>query len=314
MLEELNGVGVQGNILVTENVTLNFLFCDHPLYHDRVDPDYEEEYLAAESGYPCALVSYEDMETGKLSLYGEEISGLTIYRGWMMKPDVYRKMYELLEQKNIYLINTTENYERYYLLPGWYDEFKEYTPESVWTVGDNIDDVKRAAMSLERSCIVKDYVKSRKHEWYDACFIRDIRDEKEIERVVGNFISRQGDGLVGGVVLRRFEELNQIGFHGQSGMPLSEEYRVFIFAGKVLAIDDYWAEGSGAKLSEEEYRWVESIAAKVKSSFVTLDLARKKDGALIIMEFGDGQVSGLQQLEPDKFYGEFKRVLKCLAR
>ena len=314
LLEELSGVGVQGNILVTENVTLNFLFCDHPMYHDRVDPDYEEEYMAAESGYPCALVSYEDMETGKLSLYGEEISGLTIYRGWMMKPDVYRKMYELLEQKNIYLINTPENYERYHLLPGWYDEFKEYTPESVWTVGDNIDDVKRAAASLEGACIVKDYVKSRKHEWYDACFIRDIRDEKEIERVVGNFISRQGDGLVGGVVLRRFEELNQIGFHGQSGMPLSEEYRVFIFAGKVLAIDDYWAEGSGVKLSEEEYRWVESIAAKVKSSFVTLDLARKKDGSLIIMEFGDGQVSGLQQLDSGKFYGEFKRVFKCLAR
>ena len=218
-------------------------------------------------------------------------------------------MYELLEQKNIYLINTPEEYERYHLLPGWCDEFKEYTPESVWTVGDNIDDVKRAALSLEGSCIVKDYVKSRKHEWYDACFIRDIRDEKETERVVGNFISRQCDGLVGGVVLRRFEELNQIGFHERSGMPLSEEYRVFVFAGKMLAVDDYWAEGSGAKLSEDEYGWVESIAAKVKSTFVTLDLARKKDGALIIMEFGDGQVSGLQQLEPDKFYRAFKGVI-----
>lgn len=82
----------------TEKARLNFLFCNQPLYSGRVDPDYEEEYQAAGLDHPCVLVSYEDIEAGKLSLYGEETSGLTIYRGWMMKPDVYRKMYELLEQ------------------------------------------------------------------------------------------------------------------------------------------------------------------------------------------------------------------------
>ena len=44
---------------------------------------------------------------------------------------------------------------------------------------------------------------------------------------------------------------------------------------------------------------------KVRSNFVTIDIARKDDGGLMIMEFGDGQVSGLQQIEAKDFYQSF---------
>lgn len=32
-------------------------------------------------------------------------------------------------------------------------------------------------------------------------------------RVIRNFVERQGDSLVGGIVLRKFMDLHQIGFH-----------------------------------------------------------------------------------------------------
>lgn len=54
--------------------------------------------------------------------------------------------------------------------------------------------------------------------------------------------------------------------------------------------------------SEEELVWIEGIAAKVRSNFVTVDLARKEDDTLIIMELGDGQVSGLQEIDEKRFY------------
>ena len=73
-----------GSILVKDMCDVSFLFCNHPLYPKRVDEDYEEEYQAAGLDHACALFSYEDLEMGKLSLYGEEISGLTIYRGWIL--------------------------------------------------------------------------------------------------------------------------------------------------------------------------------------------------------------------------------------
>lgn len=50
------------------------------------------------------------------------------------------------------------------MLPGWYDDFKDETAESVWTDGNNIEDIAHASRYLEGSYIVKDYVKSRKHE------------------------------------------------------------------------------------------------------------------------------------------------------
>ena len=112
---------------------------------------------------------------------------------------------------------------------------------------------------------------------------------------------------MGGIVLRKYENLRQNGFHKQSKMPLSEEYRVFVYAGKILAVDNYWSGASDIKFSVQEYRWIESIASRIKSNFVTVDLARKEDGTLIIMEFGDGQVSGLQQVAAETFYGAFLR-------
>ena len=84
-------VVAQGTILVREQGDINFLFCNHPLYPKRVDEDYEQEYQAAGLHHSCGLFSYEDLEMGKLSLYGEGISGLTIYRGWMMKPELHQE-------------------------------------------------------------------------------------------------------------------------------------------------------------------------------------------------------------------------------
>lgn len=301
-----NKIEANENLVVRDLSKVSFIFCNHPLYPRKVDEDYEDEYEAARKDFACALFSYEDFMEGKLKLYGEDISGLAIYRGWMMKPEMYRDFYQALELRGIHLINTPEEYERYHLLPGWYEDFKDETALSLWTKGNNLEDVIHISEALDGAYIVKDYVKSRKHEWYDACFIKNIQDKGNLETVVNNFITRQGDNLVGGVVLRKFETLKSIGYHQQSGMPLSEEYRVFVYANKILAIDDYWMKKANINITLEEYQWIESIASKINSIFVTIDIARKEDGKLMIMELGDGQVSGLQQLEPTTFYQAFQ--------
>jgi hypothetical protein len=89
-------------------------------------------------------------------------------------------------------------------------------------------------------------------------------------------------------------------------MPISEEYRVFVFKGEILISDNYWSENEEVNISEDEYIWIESISGKIESNFVTIDLARKTDGKLIIMEMGDGQVSGLQQIDAYEFYRAFQ--------
>lgn len=75
-------------------------------------------------------------------------------------------------------------------------------------------------------------------QWYDACFISNIADVANTASVIKNFVERQGDLLVGGIVLRKLENLKHIGFHERSGMPISDEYRVFVYAGKALIMDN----------------------------------------------------------------------------
>ena len=305
LVELMDGVDAEGNFLIRDPKALSFIFCSDPLDSDRIDDAYKAEYQAAGLNFPCGLFSYEDMEQGKLSLCGEKISGLSIYRGWMMKPEMYRTFYQELLKKGIVLINTPEEYEKYHLLPGWYEEFKDDTSFSIWETNGALDSAVKLTEGLEGSYIVKDYVKSRKHEWYEACFINDISNRKNAQKVIDTFIKRQGDDLVGGIVLRKFEKLKPAGFHEISGMPLSEEYRVFVLAGKALIMDNYWKPDKTTDISENERHWIQSIACQIKSSFVTVDIARRENGALMIMEMGDGQVSGLQQITPEDFYRAF---------
>lgn len=123
-----------------------------------------------------------------------------------------------------------------------------------------------------------------------------------MKRVVTNFIRLQGDQLLGGIVLRKYEPLKFIGYHPESGIPLSEEYRVFVLQNQIININNYWQTDIKKSFTEKEYDWIREIAENISSNFITIDLARKKDGSLIIMEMGDGQVSGLQELSADQFY------------
>ena len=73
----------------------------------------------------------------------------------------------------------------------------------------------------------------------------------------------------------------------------------------MLGVYDYWTDKQNIKLSDYEYTWIKTIASRVKSNFATVDIARKEDGELVIIEFGDGQVFGLQQLDAGAFYQLF---------
>lgn len=47
-------------------------------------------------------------------------------------------------------------------------------------------------------------------------------------------------------------DLHQIGFYERSGMPISEEYRIFVYAGKILIMDNYWTEKEDVRLGHAD--------------------------------------------------------------
>lgn len=282
------------------------LFCNSPLSPSEVDIDYQDEYTAATS---CglfeaalidldALVNENDAKKAVRKVPVVDSEKTAVYRGWMMTPDHYKELYDALKDRNITLINSPEQYVNAHHLPAWYNLVEKFTPKSLWISPEDFYLKFDAVMQQlkvfgNKPLIVKDYVKSRKHEWVDACFIPNASDSEQVKRVTNNFISRQGEDLIGGVVFREFIEFQSIGIHPKSSMPLTREYRAFFVNGKWMCSFLYWDEVSYTGPDPEgHYEFIKQFS-NINSNFYTVDYACKNDGTWVIVEIGDGQVSGL---------------------
>src|SRR5690606_39259124 len=155
--------------------------------------------------------------------------------------------------------------------------------------------------------IVKDYVKSQKHYWSEACFIPNASDRAAVERVVRRFLELQGRDLNVGLVFREVLQLKIAGTHPKSGMPLAAEVRTFWARGRCILHHRYWGD-LAALDAELPLVELEPAAARVPSSFFAMDVALRDDGEWAIVELGDGQVSGLpSETLAVSFYAALKR-------
>jgi hypothetical protein len=222
----------------------------------------------------------------------------------MMTPPQYQRLYEALTARNVRLVNDPEEYRQGHLLPENYPVIQGHTPRSVWLTGDlGIDRIMEALTPFgDAPVVIKDFVKSRKHEWSEACFIPSAADRAIVERVVGKFLELQGDDLNEGLVFREHVEFKPIGVHPKSGMPLTEEYRTFWLDGVLVFWAPYWEEAVH-DVTEPPLHTFAGVAASVRSRFFTMDAAKRRDGGWMIVELGDGQVSGLpRESDADRFY------------
>jgi len=222
-----------------------------------------------------------------------------IYRGWMLKPQVYAQLFTALAEKGLPLINTPAAYTHCHYLPESYHLIEDCTPRSTWIkTGPDVpmDEVMRALQTFgDKPVIVKDFVKSRKHEWNEACYIPCASDRHAVERVVRRFLQLQGEDLNEGLVFREFIEFEPLAPHSKSGMPLIKEFRLFVFDGRIICWTPYWEEGSYGD-NKDDFPPIDTfrhVAQQIQSRFFTMDVARKRDGTWNIIELGDGQVAGL---------------------
>jgi hypothetical protein len=231
---------------------------------------------------------------------------LAIYRGWMLKPAQYAQLFDALAAKSVRPINDAVAYRHCHHLPESYAKIAGHTPKSVWMriEGElSIDGVMELLTPFGSSpIIVKDFVKSRKHEWREACFIPCASDRTEVERVVCRFLELQDDDLNEGLVFREFVEFEPLTSHNRSGMPLTKEFRLFCLDGELLFWSQYWDQGEYGEIQPPLGQFTE-VARTIKSRFYSMDVAKRRDGDWMIVELGDGQVAGLpEHADIDGFY------------
>ena len=293
------------------------LFPSRPHTPGEVEPDFAVEAAAAEAaGFKVARVDVELLLGGEAKLRG--LDGVpkgsdVIYRGWLLKEDAYERLWAAVLTAGYHLYTNLKDYLTAYHLPLWEKHLlPNVTPISiVFPKKDNVagfppwESIFRRISTFEGPCILKDYVKSQKHHWFDACYIADSRDTAEVRRVTQNFLDLTGDLLVGGLVYRQFEKFKVIGTHPKSKLPLVNEWRAFMVYGQVFHVAPYWATGdySGDK---PDLATMEQMARPLKNlPFIAADFAQKEDGSWMLIEINDGGSAGIPEgSTPTQFYSD----------
>ncbi len=278
------------------------LFPNSPLNPREVEPDFVSQYDAAKSaGCFTGVIDFRISNgqfVGSVRLLGgeDQSNGTAIYRGWMLRPNEYEVLFAYLKERGITLINSPQAYETCHYLPTSYPFIERNTPRTAFqpcNVSISREEIEAIVSEFGDSpLIVKDYVKSQKHMWNDACFIPRASDLDKVEAVTRCFLEFQDDDLNVGLVYREFIHLKQIGQHPKSGAPLHLEYRVFFLDGNPVAVGHYWEDSAYPDESPPLNQFIE-IAKDIPSRFFTMDIAQTEAGEWIIIELGDGQVSGL---------------------
>lgn len=269
---------------------MGFLLCSDPLRASRTDPAFAtESALARSSAERVALVDHDALLAGDTAAALARVprdSGTYWYRGWMMPPEVYATLERGLAERGCALFTDATAFRRAHELPGWYAEFAGLTPRSVWQARPPGAPPEPAALSALAAPlgagpgVVKDFVKSRKHEWDEACFIPRLTDQAGLVSVVGRFFALQEEFLAGGVVLRAFEPFVAGG-----------EARVWWLDGKPVLTTAH--PDTPERVPTPELDAVGAAVQALGCPFVTTDMALREDGAWRVVEVGDGQVSGL---------------------
>ena len=292
---------------------MKLLFCESEINRNNVDEAFLDEYVSAlDNGFSTLFYNFEEKSTQKI-IRNEKAENL-VYRGWMLKPELYEKLYYELLEKNYKLINNPKEYKNCHYLPENLQFINNLTPKTIF---QRIENEKSIDILIEKAnifdgkpVIIKDYVKSEKHYWNTACFVNDSLDKKCLKDSILNLLDIRGESFNEGIVIREYIELNQLTKHSKSGMPISEEYRLFFLNNELFSIYNYWEEGNyqDNNLNIDKFK---EIAKTIKSNFFTMDIAREKNGNLIIMELGDGQVSAIPKNEDKNyFYKKLKNILE----
>ena len=286
------------------------LFPSEPFQIKRVDPDYARERDAArDAGLGIGLIDLEALIAGDAHAAVARVadgdgSQACIYRGWMVTPERYAALAASLSEIGWPMLTAPDQYRRAHNLPLAYDAIRDATPATVWTT--DLPLTRSAIQALvapfgNQPIVIKDFVKSRKHEWNEAFYMPSAADLDHVEAVTNTFVERQGEDLAGGIVYREFVPLASVGKHPRSGISLSLEYRAFVFQGEILLSTPYWDDAVYPEASLPYDDFLPLV--KDISPFLSMDIAQTAQGGWIIVEVGDGQVSGLaENVDVAEFY------------
>jgi hypothetical protein len=213
-----------------------------------------------------------------------------LYRGWMVKPEQYRVLYNGLANLGLSAITAPGQYEALHLFPETYDrlatdiEGRGLAPMPRLLAYEGASADAAEVNGRFSAFMMKDWVKSVKGTGFPARIETPVTQER-LDGLVADFVRRRRDLFTRGIVLKEYVDLAR-----RSGR--TNEWRAFFLGGSLLSLAPNSCQGTGCPVPPKE-----GVAAcsHLESPFYTVDFAELADGRWTVIETGDGQVSGIAE-------------------
>lgn len=253
--------------------TLQIIYPNDMLTPSLADETFSAEYtLACQHNIHCVLLSSEAAALGEYRFSSPLLENVpVIWRGWMLRQDEYENLSRAVIKKGAQMLTSTETYLSCHHLPGWYEQCRDLTPETIITHPDADFDLLTLA-SQWSAWFVKDYVKSLTTSRGSIA-----HSAQEIREIMSLLKQYRGE-IEGGVCLRRVEAFDS-----------TSEQRFFVMDGHVYGPRD--------EIPDK----VIDIAKRMRSPFFSIDVINNDKGELRLVEIGDGQVSDTKEWSVERF-------------
>lgn len=277
-------------------------------FHHELDPAWYPEYYESGEFFERKLIRWEKYHSKSTIALGNTRRWVFsrnlrvdpgIYRGWSYSEQEYSRLYQdLMEERNVSLINPPHIFSRLRQLDQWYSYVKHKAPHTEWVHGKDIEGAIQLVEKIGPPCLVRDFRKLRSKEWDTAVFIASVGDAK---KVIETFVERQGDSFSGGIAIQKFVELEY--GHCEGSPPwAAKEFRMIWFRGELVSVTSTWGlEGEKETIkgprkfeitlpSHPSSQIFDDVIRSLGSDFVALDVAKTKEGPWLILDVEDPQM------------------------
>lgn len=173
-------------------------------WQDLEDPECElEDYVDVSKysnydDYACDVVEYKS----RLEWRDQWDCDLILYRGWMMKPELYCEFEKQLKDLGYYLIVDSSSYKRLHEFVNVYSIIRNDTAPMMKFPLHTPMDVK-FLQDIFGCFMVKDYVKSVKGSDFPVYFDSTIT-QSEFDGWMEKFYQYRGNLLTGGICIKKY--------------------------------------------------------------------------------------------------------------
>ncbi len=213
----------------------------------------------------------------------------------------YLELEKDLNYNKSILINTHQEHEWIANMDWAFDEYVQKLTFPTWTSLDQ-------APKNEAPFVLKGRTNSKKQRWSTHMYAETWQDALDVQRRL------EDDGLIGeqGIVIRKYIPLETY-FNGIGGVPITKEFRVFIYKQQVLSVAYYWNafiddfafyNKTPPVFEDSYYNFVNKVMYAVGdfATFYVADVAQDQNGKWWLVEINDGQMSGLSGNSPIVLY------------